>query len=859
MAAVVVWTAIPSLAGDTTATWVRRFEITDGPLALRSPARPGRYFDALGRHAGVLGFQEGVVESWVYPLLVAHGLRLAFQPQGSTEALEASRYAAEVTVRPAAVTVTYSHPLFTVRQHFFTTLEEDGSLILLEIDTSRPLRLIVSFFPDLKPMWPAGLGGQYAFWDGDEQAYVLSESRRRFNALIGTPGAVALSSPPAHELATTPSRYAVTVTPDSASRYFVPIAISASVTSRDSARATYRRLLHKAAELYRAAVAHYDSVTYSFARVVTPDQRFNLAYEWAKLALDKGFVSNPHLGRGMVAGYGPSGANQRPGFAWFFGGDAFINSRAMIAYGDFATVRQAFLFLQQRQRADGKMMHELSQSAGLIRWFEDYPYGYIHGDTTPYYLVATHDYVQASGDTNFVRRSWDSLRRAYLWSRSTDSDGDGLMENTLAGLGASELGSLREASGVDIFLAGVGVQAWHAFAELARGIGKADVARQADRWFDRGRKALEEKFWNPQTGCYNFSTTRSGRTNDEITAWAAFPAVYNLVQRERARRALALLATEEISTDWGARMLSNRSKAYDPLAYNNGAVWPFLTGYLILANYANDRPESGFHSLRSLVQWAFHDALGYEPEVVSGDYFRVLETSVPHQLFGSTAVAAGMLHGLLGWRADAVRGAAELAPSLPAAWDSLIAGPLWVGRQRLDARLDRTGDGLRLQVDVRGDRPLLLRYQPTLGYGTEIEEVRVNGTPVSDWQKATTEGLVRCRIPIRLSPGHTEVEIATRGRVLVVWPWQPLRPGDRSRNLKPVGVRFDSNRLVLEIEGRGGQDYEIDLRTLRPVAKVEGAEWDRPSKDRVRLAVLFPKGGSGFRRATIVVYFAEGR
>jgi glycogen debranching enzyme len=837
--------------------WVPRFEIADGPLTLRGPARPGKYFDALGRRAGLLGFEQGVVEAWVYPMQIAHGLRLAFQPVGSPEAIDASRYAAEVTVRPEAVTITYSHPLFTVRQHLFTPLEEEGSLILLDVDSPRALTVVVSFFPDLKPMWPAGLGGQYAFWDGQEQAYVLSESRRKFNAFIGTPGATALSSPPAHELATTPNRYAVTVSPDSAARYFVSIAIAASVVNRDSARATYRRLIRNAERLYRDTADHYDSVRTNLTRLRTPEAEFDLAFEWAKVALDKGMVFNPHLGRGLVAGYGPSGASQRPGFAWFFGGDAFINSAAMIAYGDFASVRQAFTFLQKRQRADGKMMHELSQSAGLIRWFEEYPYGYIHGDTTPFYLVAVRDYVRFSGDTLFVRQSWDSLRRAYLWCRSTDSDGDGLMENTLAGLGASELGSLREASGVDVFLASVGVQAWRAFAELAQQMAESELAAEADRWFERGRAALEKKFWNAERQSYNFSLTREGNVNDEVTAWAAFPAMYKLVQPKRARQTLALLASEQVSTDWGARMLWKGSEAYDPLAYNNGAVWPFLTGYVILANYANDRPASGYHSLRSITQWSFHDALGYQPEVVSGDYFRVLETSVPHQLFSSTAVAAGVLRGLLGWQADAVRGEVVLAPSLPAEWDSLQVRPLWVGKQRLDAILRRTDSGFRLAVELQGDRPLRLRFAPVVGYGAEIEEVRVDGEAISGWESSSSEGLVRCQAMIDLEPGWTVVEVQTQRAVEVAWPWLPLRPGDSSHNLKPLEARFANNRLVLRVEGRSGRKYDMRLRTRRNVASVNGAALIDQKEGWTVLRLRFARKPQGYRVATVTVRFTD--
>ncbi len=170
--------------------------------------------------------------------------------------------------------------------------------------------------------------------------------------------------------------------------------------------------------------------------IESPDKRFDLAFEWGKVALDKGFVCNPHLGCGLIAGLGPSGTTERPGFGWYFGGDTFINAWAISAYGDLDTVRQSLEFLRKRQRADGKMMHELSQGAGFIRWFEDYAYGYYHADTTPLYIIAVRDYVRASGDAAFAKDFWASMRKAYDYCASTDEDGDGLMDNTKAGAGS---------------------------------------------------------------------------------------------------------------------------------------------------------------------------------------------------------------------------------------------------------------------------------------------------------------------------------------------------------------------------------------------------------------------------------------
>src|SRR5439155_15537558 len=102
----------------------------------------------------------------------------------------------------------------------------------------------------------------------------------------------------------------------------------------------------------------------------------------------QGIVNNPLLGTGLIAGYRTAGEGQRPGFAWFFGRDALWTDLALDAEGDFATARATLEFLANYQRSDGKIPHEISQSASLLPWFTSFPYGYASADATPLYIIA---------------------------------------------------------------------------------------------------------------------------------------------------------------------------------------------------------------------------------------------------------------------------------------------------------------------------------------------------------------------------------------------------------------------------------------------------------------------------------------
>src|SRR6202040_285322 len=149
-------------------------------------------------------------------------------------------------------------------------------------------------------------------------------------------------------------------------------------------------LLKESAEYYRTYLAQ--TVTLDL-----PDAQIQQAYDWSRVSLLQGMVTNPFLGTGLVAGYRTSGESQRPGFAWFFGRDSMWTSLALDAAGDFATTHSALEFIGKYQREDGKIPHEIAQGANFVPWFKDYPYPYASADATPLFIIAMDDYVRQSG------------------------------------------------------------------------------------------------------------------------------------------------------------------------------------------------------------------------------------------------------------------------------------------------------------------------------------------------------------------------------------------------------------------------------------------------------------------------------
>ena len=138
--------AIPSLPT------IAKFPIRESPIQLSQPLRRGKYVDAPGRRAALIGREEGVFEAWVYPMKIARELRLTFNVEGYSYPMQAADLAESIAVRPECRTITWSHAAFTVRAHLLTPVEEPGSLILLDVDSSRKMSITVNFLIDLVPM-----------------------------------------------------------------------------------------------------------------------------------------------------------------------------------------------------------------------------------------------------------------------------------------------------------------------------------------------------------------------------------------------------------------------------------------------------------------------------------------------------------------------------------------------------------------------------------------------------------------------------------------------------------------------------------------------------------------------------------
>jgi hypothetical protein len=289
---------------------------------------------------------------------------------------------------------------------------------------------------------------------------------------------------------------------------------------------------------------------------------------------------------------------------------------------------------------------------------------------------------------------------------------------------------------------------------------------------------------------------------------------WHLFDEAQGQAMAAALARATISTDWGGRALASESRLYDPLHYNNGTVWPFVTGFLALAEYRYHNVYAARSQLEAVGRTFDVWGLGRNPEVFSGSSFEPLETAVPQQFFATSMFLTPLLRGAFGLEADAPRGVLTLAPHLFDRPGEHTVRGVRVASAVLDVtfRVTDTSFGASVRRVAGGATPLTLRFDPALAPGAGVREVRVGDRPV----RFGAEDLgrdVHVRFDVPLGAGGAEVTVRhSRGWRLVAGSPAPAR-GDRSRALKILDARTAGGAGAFEVraEGRAGFTYALEV------------------------------------------------
>ena len=710
-------------------------------IALAGPVREDEPFDLAGRRALLVGGERrGIQELWVHP----HRTVAWWTVRADGEVA----LGRQIEVGPNAIARTLETAVRRVLETSFVALEH--AMLLVNYRPERKRRESVGRWPadfeielvmDLRRMWPfaAGCGGNLRYRAGSDGrvALVESESDDGVAALfLSRPAQVTMApmqgdAPGVRCVVRTPLGTPLTV------------AVVGGVDRGEFER-TLRGVRRLRVEgLVRQRVQRSVTVAEARLAVRADDRPFERAFEWAKQRLDAFLGDAPGVGRSLLAGYAASRTgwgDGRPGYAWFFGRDACWTAFALLAAGEYSVPRQVIRFLGDRQDVTGKVVHEATTSG---------QFHFDAADATPLFLLLVARYLAWSGDSEFVASIWPHLERAYAYCLSTDSDGDGLIENARVGHGWIESGPLAGAK-VTGYLAAIWYAALQGLARTAEVLGHGRIA--AECWARAARvvAVIEDRFYDGARGSYALDLRPDGTPTWTQTALQAVPLLLGAANPIRAKRYLEQLAGAEFSARWGVRMLPTTDPLFSQQGHHSGSVWPVFTGWAALAEYRAGLGEAGFAHLTANADLASARQRGAFDEALHG-----LEER-PAGVCADQAWSAGMVvlpfvEGLLGVEADAPAGRLTVKPQLPAAWARLEVGGLRCGESAYDLKIQRRDEGL------------LIGLRRTLGPGLFVTlapwcptlplRVEVDGEVVKPEATGWGAGL-RCAVSLEAASEH---------------------------------------------------------------------------------------------------------
>lgn len=358
----------------------------------------------------------------------------------------------------------------------------------------------------------------------------------------------------------------------------------------------------------------------------------------------------------------------------------------------------------------GRILHEMrfgGSGGPPLRSGQVY-YGSI--DATPLFVMLLGEARRWGLGEEIVRALLPHADRALEWiGRFGDRDGDGYVEYQRAdGRGLVNQGwkdswdAIRGSDGelarAPIALCEVQGYVYAAFTARAQLAREAGDQPTFDRYSEKAatlRRRFNADFWLERHGWYALGLDADKRPIDALASNVGHCLWTGIIDEEHAEPVARRLMSGEMFSGWGIRTLATSMRAYNPVSYHNGSVWPHDNALCAAGLARYDFVEAAHRVIGAQIDVAAaHD--GRLPELFAG-FDRgappspaAYPTSCSPQAWAAAAPLL-WLRTLLGLDPCAPAGQVLLRPELPD----------WMQRLRVDGVLI---GGERLTVAIEGDR-----------------------------------------------------------------------------------------------------------------------------------------------------------
>lgn len=826
------------------------------PVCVRNSDRR-HFWNVSGRQALLTGREKGNVEEiWIHPIMAARDLGVGVRLSNSDETVWLDTVQSEVT-RCAEFTMReYRLGSGYFKEIFAASPSQPLAAVSYEWDDTEIEEVYITLASNLRLMWPYSLESTgpllYSIADEGRTAAVCDMERELNMVSVFSKkptsyryGCYDFSHRDVSRFDSVPAKHKqiAFLWNFAGTEKSLTLYIAGGEEGIDKSTSLFDHGI-SVGQIYREASQSVEALSERCLMIKCDDAEFNEAYRSALLSTDKLFCHTPSIGKSLMAGFwstsrgwnGGHPVSGRPGYAWYFGRDTEWTGTVMNHYGDFGKVRDILATFGRFQDPDGKIYHELTTSGSVH---------YDASDSTPLYLVLAGDYLRKSGDKVFISSQWDNIMKALSFCRSTDTDGDGLIENTGVGHGWQESHQLHGAH-TEVYLASIWTKALEECAYMAAALGHDSIADECRAEYARCRRIVNERFWNDSIQFFNHGLMKDGSYQTQKCVLGGTPVIFGLADADKARVTALNFSSRFYSTDWGVTMVGYDSPYYATGGYNYGNVWPFHNGCAALAEYGAGLRTQGFrHAFSCLRLYKLWD-YGNIAEVITGD--RLDFTGIcPHQQWSSSMNLEPLYKGMLGLDIDALSMSMRIEPCFPPDWNHADVAHIHIGDSRVSLGYRRDGATYSYTLGNETGGDVNISFAAVLPLASEVRWVKINGRETTFEIIREPQNVKVVLSDISLSEG-VEIEVGCSGGIGVCHNLPELIEGMGNDGLKIEAEEYDeaSGEYTLHLAGRPGTRYGVKILTLSKVIEVCEAALQKSEKHYSLFSVEFPDSPEPF-------------
>ncbi|HZC07320.1 MAG TPA: glycogen debranching N-terminal domain-containing protein [Ktedonobacterales bacterium] len=431
-----------------------------------------------------------------------------------------------------------------------------------------------------------------------------------------------------------------------------------------------------------------------------------------------------------------------PWYVALLGRDSLITAFETLAYHP-TLARSTLRLLAQYQgtktdgfqdEEPGKILHELrvGEKANLHEVPMIPYYGTV--DATPWFLMLLAEYVRWTGDLDLYKELHGNVERALDWIDANEADRHDIpgylsygsrSEHGLRNQGWKDSdngivnanGSLSEPPIALVEVQGYAYHARQAMAHLAEVTGDHRRAQQLQRKAEPLKKRFNDDFWLGGDSGYALCLQRDRKPSRAIASNPGQTLFTGITSADHAQKVADRLMQEDMFCGWGVRTLSANERAYNPLDYQTGSVWPHDNALIALGLRRWGFTEPMTRIFTGIFQAATQFPEFRLPEVFDGFSKDRYPRPVHYPVACSPqAWAAGalplLLQTALGLEPDALNGVLRIhRPRLPEWLNVVTCRGLRVGDSTIDLEYRCEDDTTLVAVLGRqGDIDVVVEY-----------------------------------------------------------------------------------------------------------------------------------------------------